>query len=82
MRDKYYKLTVSINFRVQELFKLSLTSTELRLRISKSEGLRRPPAPIYPHNPDDKENVSMVECEQKRTPHLSFPFCKVLIAVF
>lgn len=56
-------------YRVQDLFKLSLTSTELRLRVVKNSSLdnmRRPPAPIYPHHPDDKENVSMVECEQKR----------------
>ncbi|CAG9829194.1 unnamed protein product [Diabrotica balteata] len=55
--------------RVQELFKLSLTSPELRLKVIKTsglEGLRKPPPPIYPSYPDDKENVSMVECEQKR----------------
>lgn len=56
-------------FRVQELFKLSLTASELRLKVIKTsglEGLRKPPPPIYPTYPDDKENVSMVECEQKR----------------
>ena len=56
-------------FRIQEMFKLSLTSPELRLRVIKgctSENLRKPPAPVYPRYPDDKENVSMVECEQKR----------------
>ncbi|XP_031349365.1 partitioning defective 3 homolog isoform X2 [Photinus pyralis] len=54
--------------RVQELFKLSLTSTELRLRVIKNrlDALRRPPPPVFPKYPDDKENVSMVECEQKR----------------
>lgn len=55
-------------YRVQEMFKLSLTSPELRLRVIKGflDGLRKPPAPIYPRSPEDKENVSMVECEQKR----------------
>ncbi|XP_074029775.1 partitioning defective 3 homolog isoform X3 [Leptinotarsa decemlineata] len=56
--------------RVQELFKLSLTSPELRLKVIKTsglEGLRKPPAPIYPSYPEDKENVSMVECEQKQS---------------
>lgn len=51
------------------MFKLSLTSSELRLKVIKGnglEGLRKPPPPIYPRFPDDKENVSMVECEQKR----------------
>lgn len=51
------------------MFKLSLTSPELRLRVIKSnsfDGLRKPPPPIYPRFPEDKENVSMVECEQKR----------------
>ncbi|KAF5279144.1 hypothetical protein FQR65_LT03390 [Abscondita terminalis] len=55
--------------RVQELFKLSLTATELRLRVIKNklDGLRRPPPPVYPRFPEDKENVSMVECEQKQS---------------
>ncbi|CAH1115363.1 unnamed protein product [Psylliodes chrysocephalus] len=56
--------------RVQELFKLSLTASELRLKVIKTsglEGLRKPPPPIYPTYPDDKENVSMVECEQKQS---------------
>lgn len=60
---------LSLTFRVQELFKLSLTSPELRLKVIKAtglEGLRKPPPPIYPTFPEDKENVSMVECEQKR----------------
>lgn len=51
------------------MFKLSLTSPELRLKVVKGnglEGLRKPPPPIYPRFPEDKENVSMVECEQKR----------------
>lgn len=51
------------------MFKLSLTSPELRLKVIKASGLeslRKPPAPVYPSYPDDKENVSMVECEQKR----------------
>lgn len=51
------------------MFKLSLTSPELRLRVVKAsalEGLRKPPPPVYPCYPEDKENVSMVECEQKR----------------
>lgn len=56
--------------RVQEMFKLSLTSPELRLRVIKSNSfdciIRKPPPPIYPRFPEDKENVSMVECEQKR----------------
>nr|XP_022910657.1 partitioning defective 3 homolog isoform X2 [Onthophagus taurus] len=56
--------------RVQELFKLSLTSTELRLRVirnnNSSENIRKPPPPVYPRFPDDKENV-LVECEQKQT---------------
>lgn len=55
--------------RVQELFKLSLISTELRLRVIKNklDSLRRPPPPVYPRFPEDKENVSMVECEQKQS---------------
>ncbi|CAH1963696.1 unnamed protein product [Acanthoscelides obtectus] len=56
--------------RVQELFKLSLTSPELRLKVIKAsglEGLRKPPPPVYPKFPDDKENMSMVECEQKQS---------------
>ncbi|XP_023311786.1 partitioning defective 3 homolog isoform X3 [Anoplophora glabripennis] len=59
-----------LNFRVQELFKLSLTSPELRLKVIKAsglEGLRKPPPPIYPCFPEDKEKVSMVECEQKQS---------------
>ncbi|CAG9862456.1 unnamed protein product [Phyllotreta striolata] len=55
--------------RVQELFKLSLTASELRLKVIKTsglEGLRKPPPPIYPTYSEDKENVNMVECEQKR----------------
>ncbi|KAJ8959796.1 hypothetical protein NQ318_011528 [Aromia moschata] len=58
--------------RVQELFKLSLTSPELRLKVIKAsglEGLRKPPPPVYPCYPEDKENVSMVECEQKQYKH-------------
>ncbi|KAI4461048.1 partitioning defective 3 related [Holotrichia oblita] len=60
------------NFRVQELFKLSLTSPELRLRVIRSsnsiENFRKPPAPVYPKFPDDKENVSiMAENEQKQS---------------
>lgn len=52
------------------MFKLSLTSPELRLKVMKAHGLdslRKPPPPIYPGvYPEDKENISMVECEQKR----------------
>ncbi|XP_044271539.1 partitioning defective 3 homolog B-like isoform X4 [Tribolium madens] len=54
--------------RVQDIFKLYLNSPELRLKVIKNSGLdslRKPPAPIYPRFPEDKENVSMVECEQK-----------------
>lgn len=64
--------TIFISFcisRVQDLFELSLTSPELRLRVVKAsalEGLRKPPPPVYPCYPEDKENVSMVEGEQKR----------------
>lgn len=57
------------DLRVQDIFKLYLNSPELRLKVIKNSGLdslRRPPAPIYPRFPEDKENVSMVECEQKR----------------
>ncbi|KRT85973.1 PDZ domain-containing protein, partial [Oryctes borbonicus] len=58
--------------RVQELFKLSLTSPELRLRVirnnNSTENFRKPPAPVYPKFPDDKENVSnMIENEQKQS---------------
>ncbi|KYB25547.1 hypothetical protein TcasGA2_TC034318 [Tribolium castaneum] len=56
--------------RVQDIFKLYLNSPELRLKVIKNSGLdslRKPPAPIYPRFPDDKENVSMVECEQKQS---------------
>lgn len=55
--------------RVQEIFKLSLISPELRLKVIKATGLeslRKPPPPIYPSFRDDKENNGMVECEQKR----------------
>lgn len=52
------------------MFKLSLTSPELRLRVIKSNNFdsvrKPPPPPVYPRFPEDKENVSMVECEQKR----------------
>ena len=63
--------TTNLEFvcRVQDIFKLHLTSPELRLKVIKNSGLdslRKPPAPIYPRFPEDKENVSMVECEQKR----------------
>lgn len=54
---------------MQEIFKLSLTSPELRLKVVKAnslENLRKPPPPVYPRFSEDKENVSMVECEQKR----------------
>ncbi|XP_025835451.1 partitioning defective 3 homolog isoform X2 [Agrilus planipennis] len=53
--------------RVQELFKLSLTASELRLRVQKgnnSDGIHRPAN--FPRLPEDKENISMVECEQKQ----------------
>lgn len=62
-------------FRVQEMFKLSLIATELRLKVIKnkinSEQIRKPPPPIYPSTgqrrfPEDKENVAMVEAEQQR----------------
>ncbi|XP_076265971.1 par-3 family cell polarity regulator isoform X3 [Rhynchophorus ferrugineus] len=57
--------------RVQEIFKLSLVSPELRLKIIKASGLenlRKPPAPVYPHfGGEDKENAGMVECEQKQS---------------
>ncbi|KAJ8934997.1 hypothetical protein NQ314_013068 [Rhamnusium bicolor] len=36
-------------------------------KASGLEGLRKPPPPIYPCYPEDKENVSMVECEQKQS---------------
>lgn len=54
---------------MQDIFKLYLTSPELRLKVIKNTGLeslRKPPTPVYPRFPEDKENVSMVECEQKR----------------
>lgn len=73
-------------FRVQEMFKLSLTSPELRLRIIKGnglEGLRKPPPPpIYPKFPEDKENVSMVECEQKRKYFLRNKFLYLTKIIF
>lgn len=77
---KPQSVTICVNIssfclRVQELFKLSLTSPELRLRVVKAsglEGLRKPPPPVYPCYPDDKENVSMVECEQKRKYNIPF----------
>jgi partitioning defective protein 3 len=56
--------------RVQDIFKLYLTSPELRLKVIKNTGLeslRKPPTPVYPRFPEDKENVSMVECEQKQS---------------
>ncbi|KAL1498257.1 hypothetical protein ABEB36_009084 [Hypothenemus hampei] len=55
--------------RVQEIFKLSLISPELRLKVVKTTGLeslRKPPTPIYPKFKDDKENHTMIECEQKQ----------------
>uniref|UniRef100_A0AAR5PPY5 PDZ domain-containing protein n=1 Tax=Dendroctonus ponderosae TaxID=77166 RepID=A0AAR5PPY5_DENPD len=45
--------------RVQEIFKLSLISPELRLKVVKASGLeslRKPPTPIYPSFRADKEN--------------------------
>lgn len=57
--------------RVQEMFKLSLTSPELRLRVIKATGidnLMKPPPPIYPRLMEDKENIEkLVECEQKQS---------------
>ncbi|XP_060527613.1 partitioning defective 3 homolog B isoform X2 [Cylas formicarius] len=57
--------------RVQEIFKLSLISPELRLKVVKASGLeslRKPPPPVYPHFAEDKENSGMVECgEQKQS---------------
>ncbi|CAH1122583.1 unnamed protein product [Ceutorhynchus assimilis] len=56
--------------KVQEIFKLSLISPELRLKVVKASGLeslRKPPPPIYPHFREDKENNGMVECEQKQS---------------
>lgn len=70
------------------MFKLSLTSPELRLKVIKSlnsiDSIRKPPPPIYPRFPEDKENVSMVECEQKRKYNFTIfqKFWKVLINGF
>lgn len=60
--------------RVQEIFKLSLISPELRLKVVKASGLeslRRPPLPIYPNCRDKENNSGMVEGEQKRKFPLS-----------
>ncbi|XP_050310493.1 partitioning defective 3 homolog isoform X3 [Anthonomus grandis grandis] len=53
--------------RVQEIFKMSLTSQELRLKVVKASGLeslRKPPPPVYP-NYQENHGI-MVECEQKQ----------------
>lgn len=65
------------------MFKLSLTSPELRLKVVKASGLevlRKPPPPVYPCYPEDKENVSMVECEQKR--EFYFFYLQIMIINF
>lgn len=69
--------------RVQEMFKLSLIATELRLKVIKhrptSEQLRKPPPPVYPmagqvrRFPEDKENVAMVEVEEQCKFFVFFP---------
>ncbi|KAK9890682.1 hypothetical protein WA026_012033 [Henosepilachna vigintioctopunctata] len=54
--------------RVQDMFKLSLTSPELRLKVIKDyvlKGLKKQPS--YSKFPEEKENNSMVEFEQKHT---------------
>nr|CAD7588363.1 unnamed protein product [Timema genevievae] len=60
--------------RVQEIFKDSLRSSELQLRVIKHRSAagnfsKKPPAPVFPrsahHRPEDKENVNMVEGEER-----------------
>lgn len=57
--------------RVQDMFKLSLTSPELRLRIVKNSNLEslRKHTGSYPKFQDEKEPVSMVECDLKHVPN-------------
>lgn len=53
--------------RVQEMFKLSLTSPELRLRVTKANSHSKLPAPVYPRMIENKENIErLVEVEQKQ----------------
>ncbi|XP_069683551.1 partitioning defective 3 homolog isoform X3 [Periplaneta americana] len=60
--------------RVQEIFKDSLRCPELRLRVIKhhssamEQGFKKPPPPVFPRSIrglDDKENVAMVEGEER-----------------
>ncbi|XP_044734253.1 partitioning defective 3 homolog isoform X2 [Chrysoperla carnea] len=58
--------------RVQEIFKVAQTAPELVLKVIKKRSSSadpfscKPPAPIYPRSDrEDKENVSMVEVEEK-----------------
>lgn len=61
------------HFRVQEIFKDSLQSPELRLRVVKHhsslEPLKKPPAPVFPRSLtqklQDKEVPTMVEGEER-----------------
>lgn len=67
--------------RVQEIFKIAQSASELVLKIIKKQGNPtdpfscKPPAPVYPRNIyngfKEKENVDMVEVEEKRKSSLS-----------
>ncbi|KAJ1526892.1 hypothetical protein ONE63_008444 [Megalurothrips usitatus] len=55
---------------VQDIFKDSLRSPELRLRVVKHRsGIanynKKPPAPVFPRSSSDKENIAMVETEER-----------------
>lgn len=53
--------------RVQEMFKLSLISPELSLRIIRADSTNsgKPPPPIYPRLSDNKENISKLDAIKK-----------------
>ncbi|XP_052131025.1 partitioning defective 3 homolog isoform X2 [Frankliniella occidentalis] len=55
---------------VQDIFKDSLRSPELRLRVVKHRSSianynKKPPAPVFPRSSSDKENIAMVETEER-----------------
>lgn len=55
-------------FRVQDIFRDSLRSPELRLRVVKYKpGVKKPPPPVYPKPPPlhDRDAMAMVEGEER-----------------
>lgn len=55
---------------VQDIFKDSLRSPDLRLRVVKhrtsmANFTKKPPPPVFPRSSADKENIAMVETEER-----------------